>query len=863
MDFASLGIRVDSDEVKKGKGDLQELTGAANQAATAVEQLAPASQQAGAGLRTVSQQATAAGPALATTAGQMRAATVSARQYSNALRMLPAQITDIVTSLASGSPAYLVAIQQGGQIRDSFGGIRESLRGIASVITPARIGIGLTAGAAVLLAKAYNDAQSESFNLTKQLVLSGDASGVTAGRLREMALAIADVVGTRGAATETLAQIASSGRVAAQDIERFTIAAQLFAKNLDQPVDETVKNLSELGRSPVEAAVKLNERVNFLTESIYEQIVALERRGQVDEAGALAQSAYVEEFLRRSATVERELPALQSAARATGGAFQKMWESITGVFLPAGGPEQRLRELREARGDRELFGGRAQFDITLFNRDTEEERLAEAIAQSEARAEERAAEARRIRNKERERQEIATQLQSQRAIAEASAGARAAGIQRELDDALAQYAAYESQLDAQRDAKLIDEADYYAERRKLIQDSTDTQIEALQSEIRLLEEQRARIQAQATQESSNAKTPADRVKAETNAQTQLIANQSKILDNESKIARLRQQAIADTNVLTTTQQAANRALEQSYLDARDAAQQYLDTLEKANQRQLDGLGKGDRQREIDGARSEIDDRFAQQRLDLAADLRRGDITKEQYDRELAIIDEFNAKALQSTENYYDQLAEKQGSFSVGAREALQNYLDSARNVAEQSEQLFANAFQGMEDALVEFATTGKVDFKSLANSIIADLLRIQIRAALAGILGNAGGLAGLFGGMFGGAFGGIGAGGGSIPMTGGIGGGMPLYADVGIRRVPRDNQVAILHKDEAVIPARMNPFAGSRGFGRPSFNVTQHLYPAPGNDVAQIMAIQRQARDEAVALVLENLSHGRWAGAIP
>lgn len=48
---------------------------------------------------------------------------VSAGQYRNAMRYLPMQMTDIVTSLASGMPVYMVAIQQGGQLRDSFGGV--------------------------------------------------------------------------------------------------------------------------------------------------------------------------------------------------------------------------------------------------------------------------------------------------------------------------------------------------------------------------------------------------------------------------------------------------------------------------------------------------------------------------------------------------------------------------------------------------------------------------------------------------------------------------------------------------------------------------------------------------------------------
>lgn len=90
------------------------------------------------------------------------------------------------------------------------------------------------------------------------------------------------------------------------------------------------------------------------------------------------------------------------------------------------------------------------------------------------------------------------------------------------------------------------------------------------------------------------------------------------------------------------------------------------------------------------------------------------------------------------------------SWETGAERAFTAYLDSARNVAQQSEDAFSRAFQGMEDAVVKFAQTGKLDFRSLADSIIADLIRIQIKAAATEIMGSSGGLMDFIGGLFGG-----------------------------------------------------------------------------------------------------------------
>lgn len=70
------------------------------------------------------------------------------------------------------------------------------------------------------------------------------------------------------------------------------------------------------------------------------------------------------------------------------------------------------------------------------------------------------------------------------------------------------------------------------------------------------------------------------------------------------------------------------------------------------------------------------------------------------------------------------------SWETGVTKALNNYIDTVTNAAAQSERLFTNAFKGMEDALVSFVQTGKLNFKSLANSIIADLIRIQIQNSI-------------------------------------------------------------------------------------------------------------------------------------
>lgn len=91
--------------------------------------------------------------------------------------------------------------------------------------------------------------------------------------------------------------------------------------------------------------------------------------------------------------------------------------------------------------------------------------------------------------------------------------------------------------------------------------------------------------------------------------------------------------------------------------------------------------------------------------------------------------------------------ELNASWQTGATAALDSYLKSVQNVAAKMEGAITSAFQAMEDALVKFVMTGKLDFASLANSIIENMVRITIQESIMGPLAagfKAGGLSGMF-----------------------------------------------------------------------------------------------------------------------
>jgi phage-related minor tail protein len=263
-----------------------------------------------------------------------QSAQVSAAQTRNAMRQLPAQFTDIATQLASGQSIGLVLLQQGGQIRDAFGSIGGALRGIASLLSPVRLALLGVAGAAASVAAAFSSASREQDAIVRGLVLSGRAAGVTADQVNEMARAQDRLAGTRSEAAAALTTLASSGAVAAAQLAGATDAAIRMQRAGGPAVQDTVKKFIELGRDPVGAVARLNREENFLTESVYKQIRALEERGQRFEAAAVAQEAYTRATLARAAELEEQLGSIQRLWRSITDAAKEAWDEMLKIGRP-------------------------------------------------------------------------------------------------------------------------------------------------------------------------------------------------------------------------------------------------------------------------------------------------------------------------------------------------------------------------------------------------------------------------------------------------------------------------------------------------------------------------------------------------
>jgi lambda family phage tail tape measure protein len=100
------------------------------------------------------------------------------------------------------------------------------------------------------------------------------------------------------------------------------------------------------------------------------------------------------------------------------------------------------------------------------------------------------------------------------------------------------------------------------------------------------------------------------------------------------------------------------------------------------------------------------------------------------------INDALARQLPILEDLVRANSEYQRTAEYGAKLALRSYIDEATNAAKLAERAITSSFKSMENALTQFVMTGKLDFKSLADSIIADFVRIQIQRAITLPLAN-------------------------------------------------------------------------------------------------------------------------------
>lgn len=331
----------------------------------------------------------------------MHLAGISAGQYTAAMRMLPMQITDVVTSLAGGMPVWMVAIQQGGQIRDMFGGIGNAATAMIGALNPTMLALAAIGAAIAVLTAAYKGAEEEQKAYSQALILSGGAAGATADQVRMLSARMDEMSGvTQRQAAAALGEIAKGGKFAASQLEGIGIAAVAMENATGKAVSDTVKEFTSLAEEPAKASAKLNEQYNYLTVSVYRQIAALEEQGKISEASKLATDAYAVALQQRSVDIEGSLGTLETAWKSIGDIASEAWDAMLNIGRPDT-LEQQLdqveRKIKQRRED--IYAGslfdfgpseddlrreKTQLELSIQQRDTEAQWRADQAAANKA-----------------------------------------------------------------------------------------------------------------------------------------------------------------------------------------------------------------------------------------------------------------------------------------------------------------------------------------------------------------------------------------------------------------------------------------------------------------------------------------------
>lgn len=264
----------------------------------------------------------------------------SAAQTAFAMRMIPAQMTDIIVGLSTGQSPFMVLMQQGGQLKDMFGGIGPAIKGVGTYVMGLVNPFTLATAAVGFLGLAYYKGTQEQDEFYKSLVLTGNLVGKTSGQLADIAASAGIAAdSTTGKAASTLNQLVSSGKVAGDSLERVTIAIVKISDATGIATEKLVSDFNDLAADPVAAITKLNDQFHFLTLATYNQIKALQDEGNQQDAARVATDAYANAMQQRANDIHQNLGLLESAWDSLGKTAKGAWDAMLNI-----GREQTLTD---------------------------------------------------------------------------------------------------------------------------------------------------------------------------------------------------------------------------------------------------------------------------------------------------------------------------------------------------------------------------------------------------------------------------------------------------------------------------------------------------------------------------------------
>ncbi|EKY0661816.1 phage tail tape measure protein [Citrobacter freundii] len=640
-----------------------------------------------------------------------RRAGISVGQYSAAMRTLPAQFTDIATQLAGGQSPFLILLQQGGQIKDQFGGVQGALTGVgeyirsmAGMINPTTIALaGLVGTVGLLAAAAYSS--SEQFDqVARSVIMMGGAGFASMQQINQAAEEVAGKTNTSISSTvDTLITLNDTGKYTASQMKQIATSITLMGK----AGSDTKAAMSDFGKivsDPVKGLASLNEQYGFVDEAMMKHIIQLRKQKGEEAAVSEAIQLYAdvmtkraEETTKATDNIGRVWDTLKKSAsdnfreigitvRAWGNQvidiFNLVEASIKDLFLNITSLDAKFTGTVAGWAEKIPGGGAL---ANFLGMDVEAMKKAGAEADKEIAA-----------NKKRY-DELWKRVTAPNAQASYEAEARGAtvkgegGSSRESRDAVSKL--------AEDSAKKTKEA-------RATLDAVDRTLENYRAQARTLTETLETLRQTGDLHAKN---------------TEFSKQQSHFAELD-EAAKTRALTAQEKSLLSNREAILNTAKVVDQKNKEVEAQQKINGLaQQANKYVTQMAEKTDALRYSAGLSSR-----QTQRLMEEAQLRQGWLNGGGK-----LEDAGYAKELAALRNYYAEEDKLRGDWKAGAVSGWNEYLDAATNTYDAVKNVASSTLTGLSDMLTELMTTGAASVKEFGKSMLKMILEVTNRLMVA------------------------------------------------------------------------------------------------------------------------------------
>lgn len=655
-----------------------------------------------------------------------RKAGISVGQYNAAMRMLPAQFTDIATQLAGGQSPWLILLQQGGQVKDSFGGIIPTFRALLGTISPVMVGVTALSAATGALFYAWYAGSSTLSDFNKTLVLSGNTAGLTADRMLVLARNGQAAGLTFNQTSEALTELVNAGVRAGSRFDDMSQAVARFTDASGVPVEKVAAAFGKLTSDPTSGLIAMAQQFHNVTAEQIAYVAQLQRAGDESAALQAANDAATSGFNEQTKSLRDNMGTIESSADSLKRAFKSMWDAALDIGRPDTAQEMVAKAEAAFKKADEIWNLRKGDHYVndearaRFWNDRETARLALDMAQQQAGV----AKA----NEENASRETAAESDRQKYAAQAQVNYA------KTQSALEKYTARQNELNkALKDGRIL-QADYNINLAAAKKEYEDTLKKPPKKTAGVRTPAGTRATDTATAQTMELETQLRTLQEHKSINDTISQQRQELWRQQSRFSVLEEAAKKRTlsaeekSLLASKDEVLSRAEMNAKLGDQIAAQERLNRLQDTSQKYVTQMSEKTRALVAGGSMGSR----AAQRQNEEAQLRQGWMNAGGSDTAPGYQNELSA-----LKNYYAEQDNLRGDWLSGAKSAWADYADSATDAYGQMKSFATSTFDGIGQNMADMLTTGKAKWGDFTRSTLSMLTQILMKQAMAGLVSSA------------------------------------------------------------------------------------------------------------------------------